>query len=110
MIEANLMDTQMKKGILEMCILFKLKDEPLYGYELMKSVRQVFPDVYEGSVYTILRRLKATGYTCVTQKKSTSGPTRKYYGITSQGLDYLSKSVNEWRVVVQGVTQLGIDP
>ncbi|MCO7127993.1 PadR family transcriptional regulator [Sporolactobacillus shoreicorticis] len=103
------MDTQMKKGILEMCILFRLKDESLYGYELMKSVRQVFPDVYEGSVYTILRRLKTAGYTCVTQKESATGPTRKYYGITSQGSDYLRKSINEWRAVVQGVTQLGIE-
>lgn len=104
------MDTQMKKGILEMCILYKLKDAPLYGYELMKSVRQVFPDVYEGSVYTILRRLKTAGYTCVTQKKSPSGPTRKYYGITHTGQDYLRQSIEEWQAVVQGVTQLGIDP
>lgn len=49
------MDTQMKKGILEMCILFQLKGNELYGYELMKVVRQHFPDGYEGSVYTILR-------------------------------------------------------
>ncbi|MEA1961435.1 MAG: PadR family transcriptional regulator, partial [Bacillota bacterium] len=67
------MDAQMKKGVLEMCILFKLKDEPLYGYEIMKSVRQVFPDVYEGSIYTILRRLNATGYTDITHKESTNG-------------------------------------
>jgi PadR family transcriptional regulator PadR len=59
------MDTQMKKGVLEMCILFKLKEEVLYGYEIMKSVRQIFPDVYEGSTYTILRRLNAAGYTAV---------------------------------------------
>lgn len=102
------MDTQMKKGILEMCILFKLKDEPLYGYKLMKSVRQVFPDVYEGSVYTILRRLKATGYTCVTQKESPSGPIRKYYEITNTGQDYLRQSIEEWQTVVYGVTQMGI--
>lgn len=102
------MDTQMKKGILEMCILFKLKDEPLYGYELMKSVRLVFPDVYEGSVYTILRRLKAAGYTCVTSKKSAAGPTRKYYGITDTGQDYLRQSIEEWQTVVYGVAQMGI--
>ncbi|BBN98605.1 PadR family transcriptional regulator [Sporolactobacillus terrae] len=102
------MDTQMKKGILEMCILFKLKDEPLYGYELMKSVREIFPDVYEGSVYTILRRLKTAGYTAITQKKSASGPTRKYYGITDTGQEYLRRSIEEWRTVVSGVSQFGI--
>lgn len=49
------MDVQMKKGVLEMCILFQLKDDKMYGYELMKAVWNHFPDVYEGSVYTILR-------------------------------------------------------
>ncbi|MDF2909144.1 MAG: PadR family transcriptional regulator [Sporolactobacillus laevolacticus] len=102
------MDTQMKKGILEMCILFMLKDEPLYGYELMKSVRQIFPDVYEGSVYTILRRLKATGYTNVIQKESPNGPIRKYYAITPNGHYYMDKSVKEWQSIVKGVIHLGI--
>jgi len=102
------MDAQMKKGVLEMCILFKLKDEPLYGYELMKSVRQVFPDVYEGSIYTILRRLNATGYTDITQKESPNGPARKYYGITQSGMYYLNQMLVEWRIVVSGVTSFGI--
>src|SRR5659263_63921 len=78
------MDAQMKKGVLEMCILYKLKDEELYGYEIMRSIRQIFPDVYEGSIYTILRRLNATGHTQITQKKSLNGPARKYYGITQK--------------------------
>lgn len=103
------MEAQMKKGILEMCILFKLKDEPLYGYELMKSVRQVFPDVYEGSIYTILRRLNTTGYTDVTQKESPNGPARKYYGITPSGEDYLNQMLEEWRTVLRGVSSLGIN-
>lgn len=102
------MDAQMKKGVLEMCILFKLEDQPLYGYELMKSVRQVFPDVYEGSIYTILRRLNATGYTDITQKESPNGPARKYYGITKTGRDYLNQMLAEWRVIVSGVTSFGI--
>ncbi len=103
------MDAQMKKGVLEMCILFKLKDEPLYGYELMKSIRQAFPDVYEGSVYTILRRLNATGYTSVTMKESPSGPARKYYGITEAGRVYLNRMLEEWRAMVDAVRSLGID-
>ena len=102
------MDAQMKKGVLEMCILYKLKDEELYGYELMKSIRQVFPDVYEGSVYTILRRLNATGYTRVTQKKSLNGPARKYYAATQGGLEYLDQMLKEWKAVVNSVSALGI--
>ncbi|HWQ72421.1 MAG TPA: PadR family transcriptional regulator [Desulfitobacteriaceae bacterium] len=102
------MDAQLKKGVLEMCILYKLKDEELYGYELMKSIRQVFPDVYEGSVYTILRRLNATGHTQITQKKSLNGPARKYYGLTSTGLKYLEQMLAEWREIIKSVSTLGI--
>ena len=98
----------MKKGVLEMCILFKLKDESLYGYELMKSVRQVFPDVYEGSIYTILRRLNATGHTAFIQQESPNGPARKYYGITPSGQDYLRQMLAEWTTVLNGVAAFGI--
>lgn len=102
------MDTQMKKGVLEMCILYKLKDEELYGYELMKSIREVFPDVYEGSVYTILRRLNAMGYTQITEKKSLNGPARKYYSLTRTGLDYLNRMLDEWNEILRSVSALGI--
>ncbi len=74
----------------------------------MKSVRQVFPDVYEGSIYTILRRLNTTGHTEITQKKSPNGPARKYYGITPYGLEYLDKMLAEWKAVTNSVSALGI--
>jgi PadR family transcriptional regulator PadR len=102
------MDTQMKKGVLEMCILFMLKDETLYGYELMKSIRKVFPDVYEGSIYTILRRLNTTGYAEITQKESPNGPARKYYGITKLGENYLDQMLSEWKSITNGVASFGI--
>jgi PadR family transcriptional regulator PadR len=102
------MDTQMKKGVLEMCILFQIKNEPLYGYEIMKSVRQVFPDVYEGSIYAILRRLNSAGYAEVTRRESPSGPPRKYYGITQSGQEYLKQMLEEWRAVARGISLLGI--
>lgn len=102
------MDAQLKKGVLEMCILYKLKDEELYGYELMKSIRQVFPDVYEGSIYTILRRLNATGHSQITQKKSLNGPARKYYGLTPTGLEHLDQMLAEWKAIFHSVSALGI--
>jgi PadR family transcriptional regulator PadR len=98
----------MKKGVLEMCILFKLKNEPLYGYELMKAIREVFPDVYEGSIYTILRRLNSEGYTEITMRESPSGPPRKYYGITGSGKEYLEKVIEEWGNILKGVATIGI--
>ncbi len=103
------MDTQMKKGVLEMCILYLLKDKELYGYELMKAVREHFTDVYEGSVYTILRRLNAEGYTKITSKESPNGPPRKYYGITADGELYLNQMIDEWHSIVKNVGLIGID-
>ena len=56
------MDAQLKKGVLPLCILFAIRREARYGYEIMGEVRAVFPDVYDGSIYTVLRRLAADGY------------------------------------------------
>lgn len=103
------MDTQLKKGVLEMCILFLLKEDKLYGYELMKAVREHFPDVYEGSVYTILRRLNAEGYTGITLQDSPNGPPRKYYEITLKGKEYLEQITDEWNSMVKNVISLGIE-
>ena len=50
------MDAQLKKGVLGMCILFQIREGEMYGYEILKRVRERFPDVYEGSVYTWRRR------------------------------------------------------
>lgn len=102
------MDTQLKKGVLELCILFQLKQEELYGYEIMKTVKDQFNDVYDGSIYAILRRLNADGYTETYTKDSPSGPARKYYRITEVGLDYLDKMITEWQEMIENVKKLGI--
>ncbi len=102
------MNTQLKKGVLEMCILYQLRDKELYGYQIMRAIKDQFSDVYDGSVYAILRRLNAEGYTETYIKDSPSGPPRKYYRITSAGLDYLSRMIAEWHRLVEGVRRLGI--
>jgi len=102
------MDTQFKKGVLEMCILHQLSDAEMYGYEIMKIIKEVFPDVYDASIYAILRRLKADDYTETTMKDSASGPPRKYYRITLHGTEYLNKMISEWGVMVSAVKGLGI--
>lgn len=51
------MDTQLKKGVLEMCVLIRLSRKDMYGYEIMKIIQSVFPEVYDGSIYTILHRI-----------------------------------------------------
>lgn len=102
------MDTQLKKGILEMCILFQLTKNDMYGYEIMKIVKEVFPDVYDGSIYAILRRLKAEGYTETYMKESAGGPPRKYYRTTEEGKSYSEKMTMEWKTLMDRVKLLGI--
>lgn len=102
------MDTQLKKGILEMCILFQLTQNDMYGYEIMKIVKEVFPDVYDGSIYAILRRLNSEGYTETYMKESSGGPSRKYYRVTAEGNSYSGKMIVEWKTLMERVQLLGI--
>lgn len=98
------MDAQLKKGILEMCILIQLSKQDLYGYELMKIIQQVFPEVYDGSIYTILRRLKKEGYAETYMRDVPSGgPERKYYRITSSGILYCNETIKEWKKLIKAV-------
>ncbi|MGI9862650.1 PadR family transcriptional regulator [Moorella naiadis] len=95
-----------------MCILYQLSNAEMYGYEIMKIIKTVFPDVYDGSIYdgsiyAILRRLNTEGYTETFIKHSPSGPTRKYYRITMQGKEYLAQIISKWGAMVSGTQRLG---
>lgn len=103
------MDGQIKKGILEMCILFQLSTVEMYGYEIMKIIRQAFPDIHEATIYCILRRLHREGYTQTYVGNVSNGPQRKYYKITSLGVTYLADSIVEWKSVLSAVNMIGIE-
>ncbi|MBR0597079.1 PadR family transcriptional regulator [Sinanaerobacter chloroacetimidivorans] len=101
------MDTQLKKGVLEMCILIQLGKKDMYGYEIMKIIQDVFPEVYDGSIYTILRRIHGEGYTETYMKDVPSGgPARKYYRITDSGKKYYSRMMTEWSRMTESVKKL----
>lgn len=102
------MDTQMKKGILELCILHLVRKVPRYGYEIMKEVQEAFPDVYDGSVYAILRRLHADGCTETFMGSDSGGPTRKYYKLTDPGEQRYQEAFQEWKGILMAVAKLGI--
>lgn len=102
------MNAQLKKGVLELCVLYQLRDKELYGYQIMKTIKEQFRDVYDGSIYAILRRLNTEGYTEAYKKDSPTGPVRKYYCITPAGLAYLQKMLEEWRSIIKSVENLGI--
>lgn len=102
------MDAQLKKGVLEMCILFSISDREMYGYDIMQTMNQYFPDVNESTFYAILRRLNKEGSTETYFGEESNGPKRKYYRITNEGKDNLDQSINDWKNLIKNVNQIGI--
>lgn len=87
------MDPQMKKGILDALVLTILKDEDTYGYQLSEKVSQII-EVAETALYPVLRRLETQGL-LHTYSVEHSGRLRKYYSITTTGLEKLHDYVRE---------------
>ena len=103
------MNPQFKKGVLELIVLESVRRKDMYGYELVEEVSRVI-DVNEGTIYPLLKRLRAEGYFEVYLKESPSGPARKYYRLTQKGADMQVHLENEWRDFTASVsTFLGGD-
>ncbi len=102
------MDTQLKKGVLQMCVLYYIAKKESYGYEIMKDITKLFPDVAEASVYAILRRLLAGGYLSVYNQEMPNVPTRKYYKISPEGYFYLQESILQWKTMLSAIKEIGI--
>ena len=78
------MNTQYKKGVLELCVLALLRQRDCYGYEISEILsRRV--DIADGTVYPILRKLKADGLLTTYLQEESGGPPRKYYKLTELG-------------------------
>ena len=97
------MNTQFRKGILEICVLALISKKDMYGYEIVQSISKVI-NVNEGTIYPILRRLTKDEYFESYILESTEGPARKYYKITPSGKDYLEKMIVEWNDFVNAVS------
>ena len=102
------MEAQIKKGILEMCVLFIIRDNEMYGYDVMKSIKRHFPEVNESTFYAILRRLNADGSAEITLGEVSNGPTRKYYKITAKGCEVLNNSIDSWKRIQAIIEEIGI--
>lgn len=99
------MNTQFKKGVLELCVLSLLKQGDKYGYELADTVGRSIA-ISEGTIYPLLKRLRNEGYFEVYLKESPNGPARKYYRLTKKGSDtqaVLEKEWNEFSVRVSEI-------
>ena len=88
------MDTQRKKGLLDICVLAVLRAGPSYGYLLIREVSQSMP-ISESTLYPILKRLEASG--CLTTyQQEHNGRTRKYYRLTKAGEERIRVFLSEW--------------
>ena len=92
------MDVQMKKGLLEICVLKALADGESYGYKIIKDV-SAYIDISESTLYPILKRLESDGHlVCTTAAHN--GRLRKYYGITASGRNRIQAFLEEWKDVM----------
>src|SRR5210317_1352806 len=99
---------QMRKGVLEYCILSVLKDEDAYVAEILGTLKDAKLLVVEGTIYPLLTRLKNAGLLNYRWEESTSGPPRKYYSLTEKGREFtkeLDQTWNELKNAVQKVTK-----
>jgi PadR family transcriptional regulator PadR len=87
---------QMRKGVLEYCILSILRDEDKYASEILDSLKDAKMLVVEGTIYPLLTRLKNAGLLTYRWEESTSGPPRKYYGLTETGKVFLKELNTTW--------------
>lgn len=87
---------QMRKGVLEYCILSVLKDEDAYVAEILETLKDAKMLVVEGTIYPLLTRLKNAGLLNYRWEESTSGPPRKYYGLTETGQLFLNELNSTW--------------
>lgn len=87
---------QMRKGILEFCILSLLKDKDCYTSEILDMLKDAKLLVVEGTIYPLLTRLKNDDLLSYRWEESTSGPPRKYYKLTEQGESFLKELALTW--------------
>lgn len=99
------MDTQFKKGVLDLCVLSLLGKKDYYGYELVQKISQMIA-ISEGTLYPILKRLKNEACLETYLRESKEGPSRKYYSLTRKG-KMKSKELNsEWKEFVKKVNRI----
>ena len=94
---------QMRKGVLEYCILSILTDSDKYASEILSTLKDAKILVVEGTIYPLLTRLKNAGLLQYRWEESTSGPPRKYYALTETGQIFLKELDSTWDDLQQAV-------
>ena len=92
------MDIQLKRGLLDVCVLAAIKNEDSYGYQIIKDMKP-YVELSESTLYTILKRLE-TGSMLTVRSVEHDGRLRKYYRITAMGLKRIEEFKEEWEKVL----------
>lgn len=105
------MDNQMKRGLLDICVLAAIRGEDSYGYQIIKDIKP-YVEISESTLYPILRRLEAAELLTVRSAEH-NGRLRKYYHITPQGIAKIDDFKTEWQELLsiyRFVTREGDEP
>ena len=89
------MDAQLRRGVLDVCVLVAIRNEDSYGYKIIKDLKPIL-ELSESTLYTILKRLEE-GKMLVVRSVEFEGRLRKYYHITDTGLKRIEDFKNEWK-------------
>ena len=98
--------SQMRKGILEFCILSVIDRKEAYTSDILESLKRADLLVVEGTLYPLLSRLKNNGLLTYRWEESTAGPPRKYFCLTDEGKQLLSQLTDEWRSISSSINQI----
>ena len=98
--------SQMRKGVLEFCILSVIKQGEVYPSDIVDKMKRANLNIFEGTLYPLLTRLKNAGYLTYRWVESNSGPPRKYFLMTEQGLLFYSELERTWKELADAVQLL----
>lgn len=98
--------SQMRKGILEFCILSVIDRKEAYTSDILEALKRADLLVVEGTLYPLLSRLKNNGLLTYRWEESTSGPPRKYFCLTDEGKQLLGQLNDEWRSISGSINQI----
>ncbi|AFM05346.1 putative transcriptional regulator [Bernardetia litoralis DSM 6794] len=99
-------EVQMRKGILELCVLRVIANKEVYVSDLLQHLKESKLLVVEGTLYPLLNRLNKSGLVTYSWQESTGGPPRKYYRLTENGHDFLKQLTNSWHQLIFSATTI----
>ncbi len=102
-------DVQLKKGVLDLCVLALLSGSDNYAYEIASRLAHAI-DMGEGTIYPLMRRMQAEGLVETYLAESSAGPPRKYYRLTAKGRASFDEQKDAWRAFARAVDEILGEP